>query len=163
LLGIALAVPAAEEGDMNRLTLIGTLGISMLAGGFVEAQTAPPNPDDHAAHHPAKGTPNAKAATKAPAPAPAKAPKCEPGMNCEMMGQGKGPAMAGKMGHGQVMEGGHMMGKCSGMFGQGAKVEVNKLPKGAALTITSDDPKVIERIQNMAEGMKGMHEAKAAK
>ena len=148
---------------MNRLTLIGTLGISMLAGGFAVGQTAAVSPDDHAAHHPEKAAaPKTKVAT--PAPAKTDGARCQPGMNCEMMGHdGKAQGMGGKMGHGQMMEGGHRMGQCSGMFGPGAKVEVNKQAKGVTVTVTSDDPRVVARIQNMAEGMKRMHEAKASK
>jgi hypothetical protein len=146
---------------MNRLTLIGTLGISMLAGGFAVGQTPAVNPDDHAAHHPEKAPPP-KAKAAAPTPAKTEAARCQPGMNCEMMGHdGKAQGM-GKMGHGQMMEGGHMMGQCSGMFGPGAKVEVKKQAKGVTVTVTSDDPKVVARIQNMAEGMKRMHEAKSS-
>ena len=148
---------------MKRFTLIGTLGIAMLAGGFVGAQTPAANPDDHAAHHPEKAA-APKAKSGSPAPAKVDSAKCQPGMNCDMMGhEGKGQGMGGKMGRGQMMEGGHMMGQCSGMFGPGAKVEVNKQAKGVTVTVTSDDPKVVARIQNMAEGMKRMHEAKASK
>jgi hypothetical protein len=148
---------------MNRRLLIGTLGISMLAGGFAVGQTPTAKPDDHASHHPEKAaTPKAKAAP--PTPTKAVPAKSQPGMNCEMTGhEGKASSMDGKMGHGQMMEGGHMMGQCSGMFGPGAKVEVNKQAKGVTVTVTSDDPKVVARIQNMAEGMKRMHEAKSAK
>jgi hypothetical protein len=63
----------------------------------------------------------------------------------------------GMMGGG-MMSGG-MMGMCPGMMGAGAKMEVVKLPKGVTITLTSDDPKVVARVQKMAEGMRLMHEA----
>lgn len=148
---------------MKRLTLIGTLGLFTLAAGFTGAQTPAPAPDDHAAHHPEKAAaPKAKAAS--PTPPKADASKCQPGMNCEMAEhEGKAQGMGGRMDHGQMMGGGHMMGQCSGMFGPGAKVEVNKQAKGVTVTVTSDDPKVVARIHNMAEGMKRVHEAKSSK
>jgi TusA-related sulfurtransferase len=63
---------------------------------------------------------------------------------------------------GGMMGGGNMMGgMCPGMLNADAKLEVTKLPKGATISITSDDPKVVARIQKMAEGMRLMHEAHA--
>jgi hypothetical protein len=75
----------------------------------------------------------------------------------------KAPSAAnkGKAGNeGMGMMGAGMMGgmMCPGMAG-GAKLEVAKLPKGVTLTFTSDDPKVVARLQKMAEGMRLMHEA----
>jgi hypothetical protein len=85
--------------------------------------------DEHAAHHPDKAAPGAS----------------------------KGKAG----GEGMGMMGGGMMGgmMCPGMMGAAAKLEVTKLAKGVTITITSDDPKVVARVQKMAEGMRLMHEA----
>jgi hypothetical protein len=122
------------------LMSIPILGI-LLGAGLVAAQTpAPAAKDEHAAHHPDQ------------APAAAGKGKAAKGS----------PEGMGKMGMGGGMMGGGMMGggamMCPGMMGD-AKLEVTKLPKGVTLTLTSDDPKVVARVQKMAEGMRLMHEA----
>ena len=66
----------------------------------------------------------------------------------------------GMMGGG-MMEGGGMMGTCPGMLGGEGKVDVTKSAKGVTITITSDDPKVVTRVQKRAEAMKLMHEARS--
>ena len=53
------------------------------------------------------------------------------------------------------------MGFCPMMGGPDAKVEVKKLPKGVSITITSDDPRAVLRIQKMGEAMRLMHEAES--
>jgi hypothetical protein len=126
---------------MKRLVLIGALGAGVLAGRFVAAQTAPAKPNEHAAHHPDKGA--------------AKKQEPKAGMG---MGMGNG------MGHGMMgagMQEGGMMGMCPGMLDPGAKVEVTKLAKGVTISLTSDDAKVVTRVQKMAEAMRLMHEARA--
>ena len=60
-----------------------------------------------------------------------------------------------------MMEGGGMMGMCPGMLGSEGKVEVTKSAKGVTISITSDDPKVVARVQKRAEAMELMHEAQA--
>ena len=124
---------------MKRLTLIATLAATLMGAGLVAAQ-APPSKaaDPHAGHHPETAGPAAAAKGKGP--------KDEAGMG-------------GKMG--MMGMGGGMMGMCPGMMGAGAKMEVVKLPKGVTITLTSDDPKVVARVQKMAEGMRLMHEANA--
>jgi hypothetical protein len=47
------------------------------------------------------------------------------------------------------------------MTGAGAKMEVAKVTKGVAVTFASDDPKVVARVQKMAEEMRLMFEANA--
>jgi opacity protein-like surface antigen len=125
---------------MKRLTLIATLAATLMGAGLVAAQ-APSSKatDPHAGHHPETAGPGAAGKGKAP--------KDEPGMG------------GGKMG--MMGMGGGMMGMCPGMMGAGAKMEVVKLPKGVTITLTSDDPKVVARVQKMAEGMRLMHEASA--
>jgi hypothetical protein len=125
---------------MKRLTLIATLTATLLGAGMVAAQApAPKAPDPHAAHHPEKAAPGgARAKTAAD--------------DATMKGGGMGMMGGGMMGGG-------MMGMCPGMMGAGAKMEVVKLPKGVTITLTSDDPKVVARVQKMAEGMRLMHEA----
>jgi hypothetical protein len=79
------------------------------------------------------------------------------GMGSGAMGNGMmggGGAGNGMMGGG--MMGGGMMGM---MLGIGAKLDVKKIPKGVTVTITSDDAKVVARVQKMAEAMRLMHEA----
>jgi len=112
-----------------RLIAIPTLTVALLGAGVVAAQPK----DEHAAHHPEKATPG---------------PKGKAG------GEGMGMMGGGSMGGGMM---GGMM--CPGMMGAGAKFEVTKLPKGVTITMTSDDPKVVARVQKMAEGMRLMHEA----
>jgi hypothetical protein len=124
---------------MKRLTLIATLAATLMGAGLVAAQAPSPKAQDpHAGHH---------AEAAAPAAGKGKGPKDEPGM------------ADGKMG--MMGMGGGMMGMCPGMMGAGAKMEVVKLPKGVTITLTSDDPKVVARVQKMAEGMRLMHEANA--
>lgn len=125
---------------MQRPMLIGVPFLTIvLAAGLVAAQSpAPPAKDEHAAHHPDKAAPPA-----AGKPHPAK-------------GATEG---AGKMGMGGGMMGGGGGMMCPGMLGADAKMEVTKLPKGVTITITSDDPKVVTRVQKNAEGMRLMHEA----
>jgi hypothetical protein len=45
------------------------------------------------------------------------------------------------------------------MLGAAAKLKVTKQPKGVTISITSDDAKVVARVQKMAEAMRLMHEA----
>jgi hypothetical protein len=118
---------------MKRFTLMATVGLALLGGGLVAAQTPAPKADEHAAHHPDKA-----AAADSPG-----------GMGHGMMGKGM-------MGEGM----GGMMGMCPMMMGADSKFEVKKLAKGVTITVTSEDAKEIARIQKMAEGMKLMHEAK---
>jgi outer membrane lipoprotein SlyB len=127
---------------------MGTLGLALLGGGLVAAQTA----DDHAAHHPAKAAP-AKAAPTKPA---AKNAGAERGMKGHA-GMGMGMMNGCAMGGGTEACG--PMGMCPGMLGATAKVEVTKQPKGVTISITSDDAKVVARVQKMAEAMRLMHEA----
>jgi hypothetical protein len=122
---------------MKRWILIGVLGTTVSAGALVAAETAP-----------------AKTAAKA------QDAKKSDGMNHDgASGMGKG-----NMGHGMgggMMDGGGMMSMCPGMLGDAAKVEVTKLAKGVTISITSDDAKVVARVQKMAEAMRLMHEAHA--
>lgn len=73
-------------------------------------------------------------------------------------GMGMGPGM-GRMGmmHGHMMGGAGMMGGCP-MMGADVAVKVEKIKNGATLTLTSDDPKVVRRIQIRAEIMRLMNE-----
>ncbi len=50
---------------------------------------------------------------------------------------------------------------CPGTLGGEGKVEVTKTAKGVTISITSDDPKVVARVQKRAEAMKLMHGAQA--
>lgn len=120
---------------MKRFSLVATLAVGLLGGGLVAAQTNPlPKPTaDEHANH--------HPSTTSPADA-------HGGMG---------------MGHGTMMGGGMMgQGMCP-MAAEGAKTEVKKIAKGVTITITSDDPKVVERVQKMAENMRLMHEGHAAK
>ena len=117
---------------MKRLSLIVTLGLALSSAGIAAAQATKAE-DEHAKHHPDKA-----AATGD--------------------GTAAGSPTMGK-GHGMMM-GGDMMGMCP-MMAKDAKVEVKNLAKGASITITSDDPKVVARVQKMAEEMRSMHEVKA--
>jgi hypothetical protein len=128
---------------MKRFTLMATMGLVLLGGGWVAAQTPAPKADEHAAHHPDKAAPGG-AAAEADSPG---------GMGHGMGGHDKGKGM---MGEGM----GGMMGMCPMMGGE-AKVEVKKLAKGVTITLTSEDAKEVARIQKMAEGMRLMHEAHA--
>ena len=153
---------------MKRFTLIGALSLALLGGGLVVAQTT----DEHAAHHPATAQ---KAAPGKAAPKAATSDGMKDGMkggmmNCPMMGDGMmgGGMMGGGMmgdAHGKAggMMGGGMNGcgmMCPGMLDAGAKVEVTKQAKGVTIAITSDDAKVIARVQKLAEAMRLMHEAR---
>jgi TusA-related sulfurtransferase len=64
----------------------------------------------------------------------------------------------GKM-HGSMMMGGNpmMMGVCP-MMAPSVDVKVEKIKNGATITLTSDNPRVIRRIQIHAEIMRLMHE-----
>lgn len=126
---------------MKRFTLATTLGLALLGGGLVAAQTPSAKPDDHAAHHPDQAAPKAKTT---------------PGQHKMKGGDMKGGGMMG-----EGMMGGGMMGMCPGMLGGAGKVDVTKTAKGVTISITSDDPKVVARAQKMAEAMKLMHEAQA--
>jgi hypothetical protein len=121
---------------MKRFTLATTLGLALLGGGLVAAQTPSAKPDEHSAHHPEQAPPKAKAT-----------PGQRKMKGGDMMGGG--------------MMGGGMMGMCPGMLGGAGKVDVTKTAKGVTISITSDDPKVVARAQKMAEAMKLMHEAQA--
>ena len=133
---------------MKRFTLMATVGLALLGGGLVAAQTAAPKADEHAAHHPDKAAPaGAAAGTDSPG-------SMDHGMMGKGMGMGKGNGM---MGDGM----GGMMGMCPAMMGADTKFEVKKLAKGATITLTSEDAKEVARIQKMAEGMRLMHEAHA--
>jgi hypothetical protein len=139
---------------MKRFTLMTTLAAALLGAGLVAAETAGSKPkDEHAGHHPDK------AATSGGATTPA--PDAQGGMNKD--GAGKGGMGNGMMGNGMGggMADGGMMGMCPGMMGGAAKFEVKKLAKGVTISITSDDAKVVARVQKMAEGMRLMHEANA--
>ncbi|HSD11115.1 MAG TPA: hypothetical protein VLF14_09035 [Candidatus Binatia bacterium] len=74
------------------------------------------------------------------------------GMCASMMG---GPMMGGgaMMGGGPMM----MMGGCP-MMASGVTLKIEKIKNGATMTLTSDDPKVVRRIQVRAEIMRLMHE-----
>jgi len=116
---------------MNRPTLLATLAIALLACGTAAAQTPAAKPADHAAHRSETPPPTAKA-----------------------------PTDHGKGSHG-MMGGGMLKGTCPGTLGAEGKVEVTKTAKGVTISITSDDPKVVARVQKRAEAMKLMHEAQA--
>jgi hypothetical protein len=133
---------------MKRFTAMTALGLALTGGGFVAAQTAGSKAqDDHAAHHPEQAA-SPRVAAPSPAAAGAKA-----GMGTGMVGDG----MMGMMGNG--MMGGGMMGMCPGMMGGAARFEVKKLAKGVTISITSEDAKIVARVQKMAEAMRLMHEA----
>jgi hypothetical protein len=46
----------------------------------------------------------------------------------------------------------------TGLLEPGVDVKVDKLKNGATITLTSDDPKVAQRVQTRAEIMRLMHE-----
>jgi hypothetical protein len=71
----------------------------------------------------------------------------------ERIGSGMG---MGKTGMG-MMHGSIMMGGCS-MMAPGVDVKVEKIKNGATITLTSDNPRVIRRIQIHAEIVRLMHE-----
>ena len=73
-------------------------------------------------------------------------------------GMGMGKMGMGKM-HGSMMMGGNpmMMGGCP-MMAPSVDVKVEKIKNGATITLTSDNPRVIRRIQIHAEIMRLMHE-----
>lgn len=72
------------------------------------------------------------------------------------MGEGGGMGKMGMM-HGHRMQMGPMMGGCP-MMDPHVALKVDKIKNGATLTLTSDDPKVVRRIQLRAEIMHLMHE-----
>lgn len=78
-----------------------------------------------------------------------------PGMGKMMHGHG-----GGMMGGCPMMGGGGMMGGCP-MMGADVAVKVEKIKNGATLTLTSDDPKVVRRIQLRAEIMRLMNELRS--
>jgi hypothetical protein len=126
---------------MNRFLLTATALATIAGGGYALAQSATPNADDHAAHHPAKTT------TVVPPVGPAGAGQAAMG----------GGAMAGGMGSGMM---GMMGGGMCPMMGAGAtKVDVKKIDKGVTITMTSSDGATATRLQKMAEAMRLMHEA----
>ncbi len=58
--------------------------------------------------------------------------------------------------------GGGMMGGGMGpmmMGGPGTKMAVKNIDKGVTITLTSNDPPAVARLQKMAEAMRLMHEA----
>ena len=61
--------------------------------------------------------------------------------------------MQGKMGRGM---GGMMHGR--GLMEPGVAVKVEKIKNGATITLTSEDPKQVSRIQKRAEIVRLMHE-----
>jgi hypothetical protein len=149
---------------MKRITLIGSITMTLLGCGALQAQTTATKADDHTAHHakasPAETTPKGADATKDGATGAAMMNKCVMGEG--MMGGGMMGAGDRGMGSGGGMKGGcGMMALCPGMLGNAAKFEVTKQAKGVTISITSDDPKVVARMQKMAEGMRHKHEAKA--
>jgi TusA-related sulfurtransferase len=80
----------------------------------------------------------------------------------QMMMGGKGMGQSGMcgqmMGGGSMMGGGPMMmGGCP-MMAPGVTLKVDKIKNGATITLTSDDPKVVRRIQTRAEIMRLMHQ-----
>jgi hypothetical protein len=125
---------------MNRPTLIAMLGIAALgcATGAAPAPARSPYPP---VHHPEQPGPEARAT---------------PHQAMHHQGMG-GKMMAG----GGMQDGGKMMGMCPGMAGGEGDVEVTRSAKGVTITITSDDPKVVARVQKRAEAMKLMHEARS--
>jgi len=72
-----------------------------------------------------------------------------------MPGRPMGPHMMSGGGPG-MMGGGMGMG-CPLMM-PGAQVKVEKIQNGATITLTSNDPKMVSRIQKRAEIMRLMHE-----
>lgn len=104
------------------------------------------------------------AAVTGPAPSPAHLPAHHaapaasgPGMGgLETQGKGKGMSHGMMGGMGSM---GMMAGVCPMMGAAEAKVEVKKLAKGVTITVTSDDPRTISRVQKMGEAMRLMHEA----
>jgi hypothetical protein len=66
------------------------------------------------------------------------------------------PAVPSNAGCGQVNAGGMLPAV---MSGADSKVEVKKLENGVTLTITSADPAMAKRLQQMAEAMRLMNEA----
>lgn len=127
---------------MKRILLAATLVTAIAAGGVVAAQTAGPSADEHAAHHPGG---------KAPATAQANDTQGGGMMGAGMMGGGMmGGAMCPMMGGGGMM-----------MGGAKTKVDVKKIEKGVAITLTSPDAATATRLQKMAEAMRLMHEATA--
>ena len=98
------------------------------------------------------------ALAETPAPAkPATMPSHEAGA-CPMMGGGM---MGGGMMGGGMMGGGMMGGGMGPMMmgGPGTKVAVKNVDKGVTITMTSNDPAAVVRLQKMAEAMRLMHEA----
>ena len=95
---------------------------------------------------------------------PAPPPKTPPAAAHE---HGAGPTGAGAehgmMGGGMGMMGGGMgmmgAGMCSVIGGAGTKVVVKNVDKGVTITLTSNDPATVTRLQKMAEAMRLMHEA----
>jgi len=84
---------------------------------------------------------------------------------------GKGEKKAGMMMKGDggmscgMGEGGKDMGEgpaCPMML-KGAKLELENLPNGISVKVTSDDPELVKRIQDKAQRMKERHELMAEK
>jgi hypothetical protein len=67
------------------------------------------------------------------------------------------PMRHGMMSEGGGMGGGGMMGMCP-MMTAGAQMKIEKISNGISISITSNDPKVVSRIQKRGEIMRLMRE-----
>src|SRR5262245_51521418 len=113
---------------MKAKLLVATF-VTLAGGGWVLAETTAPPP---------KAPPAAVAHEHGAGP-----PGGGPDRGMGMMGGGMG-----MMGGGMGMMGG---GMCSLMGGAGTKVAVKNIDKGVTITLTSNDPATVTRLQKMAE------------
>jgi hypothetical protein len=120
---------------MKRILVIAAVTTTLAGAGWVAAETAAPAPKAHhgAGADPGSSTPDHKMG------------------DCEMMGHGMGMGMGlGMMGGGM---GPLMMG------GADTAVTVKNTDKGVTITLSSNDPAAVKRLQKTAEAMRLMHEA----
>jgi len=120
---------------MKRFLMIAAVATTLAGAGWVAAETAAPATN---AHHGAGTDPGSGM------------PEHKMGGGCEMMGHGMG------MGMGMMMGGG--MGPLM-MGGSDTAVAVKNTDKGVTITLSSNDPAAVKRLQKMAEAMRLMREA----
>ena len=141
---------------MKRQMLLEGILALVMAGCATSASAQPAAADKPKQPADSQAAPVAPAKTAAPTAADAK--KADTSGHQHRAGGGgmKGQGMKGGM-----MGAGMMGGDCPLMAGGDTKMEVKKLAKGVVITLTSDDPAAVTKLQTMAERMQVKHQAHA--